>query len=427
MGRKNQHMDQSVYEKIIAEGAGLVEFMWLHLFGEPLLNPNIYQMIDMAENVGIRVGLSTNCTKLTEQASESILKSQLSLLILCLDGISKETFEAVRIGADFATVFSNIERFARMRRRIQTRLKTVLQMIDLRLNIAEQQLFRRQWEDAGFDVVSVKPFHTWANQNQALITLGPNNTLGFRKSDEACFEPWIGMTVLADGTVVPCCNDYAGRQPLGDIKSQSMSEIWNGGPVKALRRILADSKADRRSTICHQCSFPWATYIDSVLGHGPFDPVRSQYGGYLSVGDRMAPILPGIKRIVTITADVTDTPKPGALFECRVRMRNWSSVSLRSTGENAIHLSYHWLEGRSGSIVFFEGLRTALIPEALAESEMTYFMKVCAPSAPGRYVLQLCLVQEGIHWFDDRDNSVFIELDLTRNTEMVESLDKSVK
>jgi hypothetical protein len=68
MGRKNEHMAMSVYEKIIAEGRGHVEFIWLHLFGEPLLNPNIYAMIDIAEESGIRVGLSTNVTPLTERA-----------------------------------------------------------------------------------------------------------------------------------------------------------------------------------------------------------------------------------------------------------------------------------------------------------------------------------------------------------------------
>src|SRR5947199_1620778 len=63
MGRKNQHMSFDLYRKIIEEAAGTVEFVWLHLFGEPLLNPNIYKMIDLAENAGIRTGLSTNATR----------------------------------------------------------------------------------------------------------------------------------------------------------------------------------------------------------------------------------------------------------------------------------------------------------------------------------------------------------------------------
>jgi sulfatase maturation enzyme AslB (radical SAM superfamily) len=37
MGRKNEHMAMSLYERIIHEGRGHVEFIWLHLFGEPLL------------------------------------------------------------------------------------------------------------------------------------------------------------------------------------------------------------------------------------------------------------------------------------------------------------------------------------------------------------------------------------------------------
>jgi MoaA/NifB/PqqE/SkfB family radical SAM enzyme len=36
MGRKHEHMKLGLYGKIVSEAAGFVEFMWLHLFGEPL-------------------------------------------------------------------------------------------------------------------------------------------------------------------------------------------------------------------------------------------------------------------------------------------------------------------------------------------------------------------------------------------------------
>jgi len=115
--------------------------MWLHLFGEPLLNPNIYKMIDMAEGVGIRTGISTNATRLDEQAASALLDSKLSLLLLCLDGTKPETYERIRVGAKFETVRDNIARFAEMKRARKTPLTATLQMIHMTANEAERQSF----------------------------------------------------------------------------------------------------------------------------------------------------------------------------------------------------------------------------------------------------------------------------------------------
>src|SRR5208283_81022 len=166
MGRINEHMSMTVYERIIAEGAGFVEFIWLHFFGEPLINKNIYRMIDMAEEAGIRTGISTNATLLDEKACAAILDSKLSMLVLCLDGATKETFERIRVGARFEKVSANIARFAGMKAAGNSDLKVVLQMIDMMANSGEKQLFLEQWRGHGFDSLTLKDFHVWANQDE---------------------------------------------------------------------------------------------------------------------------------------------------------------------------------------------------------------------------------------------------------------------
>ncbi len=412
MGRKNEHMSMTVFEKIVAEGAGFVEFMWLHLFGEPLINKNIYRMIDMAEDAGIRTGISTNATLLDEKAATAILASRLSIILLCLDGATKETFERIRLGAKFDKVSANIRRFAEIKRSRQSNLKVDLQMIDMTANREEEELFQLQWRGQGFDSVTVKPFHVWANQDEHLIQImqpAPPQQSG------QCYEPWTGLTVLADGTVVPCCNDYAGRMPLGDLKTQSLREVWNAEPMRALRRRFLGDTPDLAGTICEACPYGVASELQARTGSGPFDAIGQQFDHYMRGADPMPRLEDTGHRLLDLLSIPPEGPiVSGEPFACEVKAYNCSSHILRSIGENAVYLSYHWMDA-DGRCVVFDGERTPLIPELAPGTDRKYALRVVAPDLAGNYTLVVTAVQERVGWFEnwDPDNAAICTLAIT--------------
>ena len=400
MGRKNEHMSMTVYEKIVEEGAGFVEFMWLHLFGEPLINPDIYKMIDMAEDAGIRTGISTNATRLDEKASAALLDSKLSLLLLCLDGATKQTFEKIRVGAKFEKVHRNIARFAEMKCARNSELKASLQMIHMTDTQNEKQRFEEEWRDKGFDTIIYKPFNYWANQDSSLIQIGEPSP---PRRSGACSEPWIGFTVLADGTVTPCCNDYAGKMPLGDLKTQSLREVWNGPEMMRLRRRFAGDVPDLGGTICQDCPFPIISTGEAEMGAGGFNAAESRLSEYLGTVQEMPRLDPSDPHLVTTTISLfPDRVRSAEAIACEVKIANRSPWTLRSTGSTPIHLSYHWLD-TNGSYIVFDGLRTRLLPELPSGRERTYHADVIAPDVPGKFVLQVSLVQEQVAWFENWD------------------------
>ncbi len=400
MGRVNENMSMTVYEKIVAEGAGFVEFMWLHFFGEPLINKNIYRMIDMAEEAGIRTGISTNATLMDEKACRAILDSKLSILLLCLDGATKETFEGIRLGARFEKVSANIARFGEMKRARNSDLKVALQMIDMDANHSEKDLFLKQWRGHGFDSVTVKDFHVWANQDEQLIQITQSQP---PTPSGLCYEPWIGFTVLADGTVVPCCNDYGGKMPLGDLKTQSLAEVWNGEPMRDLRRRFLGEKPDLDGTICEKCPYATSSPLEAQTGSGPFDPVRQQFGLYLMGAEPMPRLDSPDRQLVDIRVTPPNSAiSAGQAFPCEVTVRNHSPYTMSSSGGTPVNLSYHWVE-IDGPGVVHDGERTALMPELSANGERTYDLRVVAPTGPGEYALLVTLVQEQVAWFEEWD------------------------
>src|ERR687891_2716802 len=53
-----------------------------------------------------------------------------------------------------------------------------------------------------------------------------------------CSWPWTTMVMLCDGRMVCGCADPYGHRPLGDARTESVSAIWTGERVSALRRDL---------------------------------------------------------------------------------------------------------------------------------------------------------------------------------------------
>ena len=50
-----------------------------------------------------------------------------------------------------------------------------------------------------------------------------------------CIYPWIHQYVGPDGEVKPCCIYQPNNSGLGNIKKNSLKEIWNNDPTKQLR------------------------------------------------------------------------------------------------------------------------------------------------------------------------------------------------
>lgn len=94
--------------------------------------------------------------------------------------------------------------------------------------------------------------------------------------------------------------------------------------------------------------------------------------------------------------------KPAVDALLQVRAINQGDVAWPSTGRNPVNASYRWLTAQ-GEIEVADGLRTAL-PEDLGPSLAAIIpLHIRSPSKPGRYVLQVSLLQEQNAWFVDRN------------------------
>ncbi len=64
---------------------------------------------------------------------------------------------------------------------------------------------------------------------------------------------WDQMVILQDGRVALCCLDYDGKVIVGDMRNETITEVWNGSPLNSLRQKQIELKFDEIST-CRDCN-----------------------------------------------------------------------------------------------------------------------------------------------------------------------------
>ena len=225
----DESMDLDLFRKIVADCKDYVEFAWPYGIGEPMIHPGIFEMIRITREAGIRTGMSTNATLLDDKRSDMLLDSGLDYLILAFDGATKETYEKYRVGAEFERTREYILNFLKKKRDRKSSIFTVVQMVLLKDNQHEVDAYRKLWDIEGVDEVRFKRDEVHIDGSRI-----PDSQLEGQRRNP-CHLLWRGpLYVRYDGKAFPCCYMYD-EEPIGDLREQSVMEVWNSPGMVGLR------------------------------------------------------------------------------------------------------------------------------------------------------------------------------------------------
>lgn len=114
-----------------------------------------------------------------------------------------------------------------------------------------------------------------------------------------------------------------------------------------------------------------------------------------------APIIDNLSAKVSfVGAHVGATMPVSTSLTRSVRIRNDGPAAINSSGQNAIHLSYHWLDA-NGKILHFEGLRSPLPVDLLPGNSVTVICDIRTPRRRGTYQLKFQAVIERVRWLEE--------------------------
>lgn len=271
MRRKKGFMDIELFKKIIRENHKFIPKIEMFYHGEPLLAPNLCEMVKYAADFGIPSIIETNATLLNEKLIFSLIESGLEEISFSFDGYSKQHYESIRQGARYEAVLRNIKEFLEIRKRLNKRLPFVyLQIINVGFDKTQIKKCFRKFQNYGFDRIDIIPLHRW--EGMKLEEQSSFKRFQFKGKCYRCFMPWVVMGILWDGQVVACSDDFDGGRVIGNVTRQKLADIWNGEKILALRSMIAERK-NIEEMPCKNCFRPWLNPLKFPM----FEYVRREF------------------------------------------------------------------------------------------------------------------------------------------------------
>jgi len=242
-------MDVTVYKKIVEEVAEKNKKTIVRPFdgGEPMLRKDLEELVGYGKDLGIEfISINTNGLLMTPKRIPKLLACGLDHIEISIDAFSSETYEKVRRSKHYQKLVDNIHALLEARAAYPKFLVTV-SFVKQADNQHEETAFRAYWEGR-VDTVKIREYH---QHNDLVDDHGRYKP----KQDERrhpCPYLWDRIIVQHDGRVRFCEADWKATHAIGDVKTQTLEEIWQGEDYTRLRESHINGTFDH--PFCQSCT-----------------------------------------------------------------------------------------------------------------------------------------------------------------------------
>lgn len=256
--REPRFMQVDEFSFLLNEVKPYTDYLYLHLMGEPLLHPQLKDLLGLCEKSGIRVNITTNGV-LVGPAKEILLHSPALRKV----AFSIHSFEANSCNGVLESYIHEICAFIKEAKDTpiicELRLwngdsasrsgenvlnETVLDLIAHELAIKipagdnlQGSLKLRERVFLNFAEIFDWPDHGRPDKEEAVFCYGLRDHVG----------------ILADGTVVPCCLDHDGCLALGNLLTTPLAEILSSQRARKIYDGFSSRKA--AEALCSRCGY----------------------------------------------------------------------------------------------------------------------------------------------------------------------------
>lgn len=259
-------MPRDLYDRIAREAAsdGRLKGFAPVLQNEPLLDADLPSKIRYFQSLntsGAIVFIVTNGILLTPDTATALLASGLDMMHVSVNGHQRGDYEALNRGRDFGVFKANLESLlSRDLSRIGVQLSFIMNAkyadelkaavreyrrrglrvhvhgISNRGGLVDERVMREYGRTARLESL----------RNRLLKPLA-------RRLLPCCPYPFFQCSVLASGQVLMCTHDWSRKTIVGDLNTQSISEVWNGPALTDVRRLFLEGRM-KEVPACARCN-----------------------------------------------------------------------------------------------------------------------------------------------------------------------------
>jgi len=248
---------------------------------EPLMSPQFDQYAEVIGTYSIHlVCLVTNGQLINEKVAKSVIRNRFNQIIVSVDGAKKETYESIRLGANFEKLINNLRLLNNLKREYKSQVPDLrINFVAMKRNIDQIEELIELASELGISAIRVRSLGDWGGaldyKNEILSSeiysskvrkaakygeskdieilfegmYGPEeneNRQDFYRPYK-CVSPWYNLFVRGDGKVRFCT-----YQPFehGDFTFQTFKEIGDSNKVKTMRKLLKENPNASCLNIC---------------------------------------------------------------------------------------------------------------------------------------------------------------------------------
>lgn len=237
--RKKEIMTIQNFKIILSKIKNYTNYIYLHILGEPLLNPKINEFILLASNEGFNINITTNGYLIDKiKYNKNIRQLNISLH-------SFDIKYNVELKKYLNNIFDSVEELIKNDTYVSLRLwvknkysEDIINEVNnyYKVNITKNTKIKE---------------NLFFNFEKQFIWPDLNNS--YYNESGKCYGLTDHIGILVDGTIVPCCLDTLGIINLGNIFKEEIDEILNKKTV--IKMIEGFKNNKKEMELCKHCNF----------------------------------------------------------------------------------------------------------------------------------------------------------------------------
>lgn len=202
----------------------------LHGYGDPLLDKNIPDYVEWMTKKGLPSYFSCNPANINMARTIETFENGLNYIKYSIESVDDLRHKEVRgQRSNFTQSYRDIVELLNIKAQRNLETTIVITMINLNKPWQQEEFEKLKEAFNGMDVyVYLK------SQDQQWYEDNRQETQSIHWI-EFCQFPWSSMTIKSNGESVQCVEDFNNEIILGDAKTESLYDIWNGEKYTKLR------------------------------------------------------------------------------------------------------------------------------------------------------------------------------------------------
>lgn len=204
----------------------------LHGYGDPLLDKQMPTRIRILNKKKILSYFSCNPANINIKRMTEMFENGLDYVKYSVESVDDKRHKKIRGEAsNFTESYGKIRELLDIKKKNKFKTTFIITMLNLQKSDQEDEFNRLRGAFRGMDVyVYLK------SQDQQWYKSEKQGTQSIHWI-EFCQFPWSSMTIKSNGEAVECVEDFNNEIILGDVRKESLYDIWNGKKYAEFRKM----------------------------------------------------------------------------------------------------------------------------------------------------------------------------------------------